>query len=169
MDVKCKLLALGRPFHNGFNEYNICESPIIQLIRNSEGRREAPVFFYAEGVYNKVGVLRDVTNELDAKNEPWMYGTISLNTHSKYYDKFIKAKPSAAFTYSHENKLGVTYKIHLHSVYLFIQNSFLEKDIPTLEECMSDTQIKTCGHEPGQTPIGGYVICKHCGDNLREF
>ncbi len=27
----------------------------------------------------------------------------------------------------------------------------------------------TCNHEEGITPIDGWFICKHCGDNLREI
>lgn len=35
---------------------------------------------------------------------------------------------------------------------------------------MIDKNINTCSsHEEGQTPIFGWLICKHCGTNLKEI
>lgn len=30
-------------------------------------------------------------------------------------------------------------------------------------------ETSDCEHEPGQTPLGGFIICKHCGENLEEI
>lgn len=36
------------------------------------------------------------------------------------------------------------------------------------KNCHCAPEARACEHEEGLTPIGGWVICRKCGDNMRK-